>query len=215
MIGDAEWKRFFRSLIPTWRTLNYLSTSRAIHSANIWALVVPVAAKLMEHVQDVVTIELFGHPFLVSLSLPFSWKVLFVAALAFLLANLIFALFCPPLIKETESYRDFLEQKRSGNELYVQLEHLKKKGNLTEEVFGRWFNWFSAREVIHMQPNSMDIFSRENEERAMTEAYANVVEALATTNSLVRLLIGVFYLIGFLAFAALLYQNIAFVFTHW
>ena len=89
MTGKAEWKHFLESLAPTWRTLSYLSTNRAIHSANIWALIVPVAAKLMENVQDVVTIQLFGHPFLISLSLPFSWKVLFVAALTFLVANLI------------------------------------------------------------------------------------------------------------------------------
>ena len=170
-----------------------------------------MAAKAMERVQHEVTIEFFSQPFLLSLSLPFSWKILFLAALVFLAANIMFALFCPVLIKETGSYSEFSEQKRSVAELSTQLKNQK----LPQELRGRWINWFSG--FIGNMFNQCGVagFETERVERTLPEAYAEIIEALNVTKAFVRLFISTLYLTGLALFAYLIYQNSIFVFKHW
>jgi hypothetical protein len=136
----------------SWYKLKRLGTNSTVRSANVWALIVPVAAKLMDGVQDVVTMDLFGHKFPLHVALPFSWKVLFVAAMAFLRANLLFNSFCPPLVKATDTYRDFADQIRSGLELKVALAQLRHD-NLTEESESdRWIEWLNHRHATLTNP---------------------------------------------------------------
>lgn len=196
-------------LFPSWPTLRSLSTNSAVRSANIWALIVPITAKLLEDVEEVVKIKLFEHEYSIHLTLPFSWKVLFVAAIAFLLANIFFAVFCPKLIKETASFRDFAEQRRSGMELQKQLNELKRNGNLADDVVAPWENWFNQRQVTNMS------LTPANDERGFTEVYAIIVDALATSRQTTRIITSALYSVGLLAFAILLIQNICFVAKHW
>ncbi|MBI3903557.1 MAG: hypothetical protein HY306_11570 [Nitrosomonadales bacterium] len=196
-------------LLPSWPTLRGLSSNSAIRSANIWALIVPITAKLLEDVEEVVKIKLFEHEYSIHLTLPFSWKVLFVAAIAFLLANIFFAVFCPKLIKETTSFRDFAEQRRSGTELQKQLDELEQNGSLAYAEVIQWKNWFGARQVTNMT------LTPANDERGFIEVYAIIVDALATSSQPTRFITSALYSVGLLAFAILLIQNICFVAKHW
>lgn len=200
----------------TWSSLRKLSASRVVQSANIWAIIVPVAANLMEHVENVVKVTLFDHEFALHLTLPFSWKVLFIASIAFLIANIIFALFCPTLIKETDTYRDFHEQARSGEELKQALVTLTASGGIDKDTSHPFINWFNSRNVTYVSGHGVDpSFSAENEARTFKEAYAITVAALDITrgNSLVAA--AFFYGVGIVSFAVLLIQNIQYVLWHW
>ncbi len=202
-------------MIPTWSTLRRLGTNRSVRSANVWALIVPISAKLLEGVQGVVTVELFGHKFPIHLTLPFSWKVLFFAAMLFLLANIVFTVFCPVLIKETESYSDFANQQRSGYELEVQFRELAKAGLLSDGIRDQWLNWFSHRQVTLPSQQLSEGFSSENEGRAFTEVYAITVKALAETKKTARIFASLFYLCGGVLTTIIIIQNIIFVALHW
>ena len=202
-------------MIPTWSTLRRLGTNRSVRSANIWAIVVPISAKLLEGVQGIATVELFGHKFPINLTLPFSWKALFFAAMFFLLANIVFTIWCPVLIKETESYRDFADQQRSGYELEVQFRELAKAGLLPDGIRDQWLNWFSFRQVTLTSQQHSNGFSIENEGRAFTEIYAIIVKALAETNTTARLFASLFYFFGGALIAFIIIQNIKFVIQNW
>lgn len=201
----------------SWPTLRRLGTNKAIRSANIWAFIVPITAKLMEKVQDQVSLDVFGHTYLIQLELPFSWKVWFVAALAFMLANFIFNVWCPIIIKETESYRDFAEQKRSFGELEVVLRTLG---------LNKWDSWFLNRNSILTTPQphasfgenyepGKDPYSPENEERAIREIYSDAVNLVAKTKALMRSAASILYITGMIGLTILLSQNVLFVARHW
>jgi hypothetical protein len=101
---------------PTWLTLRKLGKNEIVKSAAIWAVIVPISAKFFEKTGATLQLTIFDAPISLHFSLPFSWKILFFVALAFMLANLAYKFGCPPLLQETDSYRDFVEQKRSGYE---------------------------------------------------------------------------------------------------
>ncbi len=170
----------------------------------------------MEGVQDVVTLELLGHSFPIHLSLPFSWKVLFIAAIAFLFANIVYSVFCPSLIKETGAYRDFAEQKRSGTELANLLQYLIRAEQIASDVALQWSNWLNSRQVTFPQSQRQsNAIPPEMEERAFIEFYAIVVNALAKTNTPARACASLLYASGMIALGTIVVQNIWFVMQHW
>ena len=203
-------------MIPTWPTLRRLGANRAIRSANVWAFLVPIAAKLLDGLQDVVTIELLGHHFPIHLSLPFSWKLLFVAAIAFLLANIIFDAFCPPLIAQTSTYRDFSEQGRSGMELNELFSGLLRNNQIDADEAAQFTNWLNLRQAAISSPSLMAApMTVEREARNFAEAYAAAVASLAKTKQPARVLAVLLYTCGLAAFALVIAQNIEYVALHW
>lgn len=76
----------------------------------IWIFLVPVAAQLLYNVSDVATFTIFGYSFRVELELPFSWKVFYFSAICFALANIIYSIRCPTLIKDHPSYSSFTSE---------------------------------------------------------------------------------------------------------
>jgi hypothetical protein len=73
----------------------------------VWLFVVPIVSKAFQYLETPVIIALFEHKFELDLVLPFAWQVFYVCALLFVLANVIFVVFCPPLVKEHDHYGDF------------------------------------------------------------------------------------------------------------
>lgn len=198
---------------PTWVDLRKLGNSKAVRSASVWAIVVPIAAKLLEDVKDVVDVMILSHPFTFHLSLPFSWKVMFMTALAFMLANLLYEWYCPKLIKETNNYCDFSDQKRSGRELHQLLVNLTQPTN--DEV-QRWLNWLNIRNLALISQNaSYGGYTPGNDESVFTEIYSVTVHAVSQVHPCPRIITAILYILGFLLLAWLMGQNIYFVIVHW
>jgi hypothetical protein len=115
-----EWKHHLtvmrRTLSPRhgWSSLRALGTSRVVKSSYVWLMLVPVGGKCLSAVNDVTTFTILGTEISVHLSLPFSWKAFFFAALAFALADLIWQIKCPDIIKKYANYTDFLSQGRTA-----------------------------------------------------------------------------------------------------
>ncbi len=115
------------NVTPTWDKLRGLGRNRVIRSSYFWFVVVPIAANLMQPVPPELSVSLFGAHFSIATTLPFSWKLLFFAALFFALASLLFSWRCPTIINRYESYRGFREAEHSGIELIA----------YTDEFFSR------------------------------------------------------------------------------
>ena len=135
----------------------------------------------------------------------------------FLLANIVFAIWCPKLIKETETYRDFADQQRSIYELEVQFRGLEKASLLSGDILSRCINCFSWHRQVTL--NSQQLHSNgvsiENEGRELKEIYQIIVEALAKTNTPARLFASLFYFFGVVLTAFIIIQNIMFVVQNW
>jgi hypothetical protein len=106
-----------------WSNIRFLGNSNLVKQNYIWIFLVPILFKLFfssEHVQ-----QLFNSNFLIEL--PFSWTLLYFAALSFALGNLVYLIFCPKII---QSFSDYSEYKNSG----YRLVHLNKYINY---LFGK------------------------------------------------------------------------------
>lgn len=110
-----------------WSTLRSIGNSRAIQSASIWILVVPILAKTLSLVNDVATFSVFGGEITLNLALPFSLKAFFFGALAFAIGNLIWNIKCPRIIRSYRSFDDFL--KTHGTERLLKSFYLETIGH--------------------------------------------------------------------------------------
>jgi|SaaInlStandDraft_4_1057021.scaffolds.fasta_scaffold60730_2 hypothetical protein len=68
-----------------WYTLKFLPNNPIIKYMGIWLFLVPIIAEIQTHIQ---------------LFKPFPWVFLFGAALAFTVANIVYLLRCPSIIKD-------------------------------------------------------------------------------------------------------------------
>ncbi|MFK8068374.1 MAG: hypothetical protein AB8D52_09015 [Gammaproteobacteria bacterium] len=73
----------------------------------IWLFIVPVAAKSLAKLDDLIEINIFGYGFVLDTNLPFSWKIFYVSAFLIVLANIVFIVHCPKIIKKFNDYSDY------------------------------------------------------------------------------------------------------------
>lgn len=123
--GCHGFARLAPQKIPNWITLRLFGQNKILKSSYFWFFFVPICAKLLQYLPDAVEVGLpdvmrplnaGGLPrseVSLSLSLPFTWQVMFFASVAFSIASIIFAWRCPPLIRDFVSPADFTEQGRS------------------------------------------------------------------------------------------------------
>ncbi len=84
-----------------WVSLTGFGNSRLVRSSLLWLAVVPVVAKVMAPLPDRLRINDDAE---ILLRLPFSWKVLFLAALLYALGTLLYLTKCPRLIRLYSDY---------------------------------------------------------------------------------------------------------------
>ena len=100
-----------------WSHLKKLNSARPINTMYVWIFLVPIFAKLLESVGGEAELTIFNHTLLVNLQLPFSWVAFYFSALSFAMANLIFQLRCPRVVKEQNDYFEFRHSNRGVEHL--------------------------------------------------------------------------------------------------
>lgn len=93
--------------LPTWAGLRRLGSSRAVRSSYVWFALVPLAARLLAPLAAGHDVTLFGATFTLEVALPFTWQVLFFSATAFALAQLLYSLRCPPIVRHYAHFADY------------------------------------------------------------------------------------------------------------
>jgi len=112
-----------------WSSTTSLSKSKIVRSSYIWLFIVPLAAKFLSSLEDPMPVMLLGGIHNLELSLPFSWTYLFYAACAFSAANLLYAVFCPKILSEYKSFKEYHEQGRTPNEICTAYKQLMFDNN--------------------------------------------------------------------------------------
>lgn len=78
-----------------WSTLGRFHAIKAVRTMYFWVLVVPIAAKLLEHTGGQATICAFSSCVRLQLALPFSWIAFYFSAVCFALAEVVYLARCP------------------------------------------------------------------------------------------------------------------------
>ncbi|MDR7090882.1 hypothetical protein [Cellvibrio fibrivorans] len=102
-------------LNTNWRLLSNLGQSKLVRSSYIWMIVIPVAAKVLENIAPEVELHIFNQVFNLTLILPFSWKALYFSSLLFACGTIIYQIFCPKIVKEYPTFKDFLESHQDSS----------------------------------------------------------------------------------------------------
>lgn len=74
----------------------------------LWFSVVPLIASLLQGLRKPLELTLGGHAFTLALALPFSWELLWVSSLLFIVALMIYQLRCPAFVKKYNNFADYL-----------------------------------------------------------------------------------------------------------
>jgi len=131
-------------LSTNWSSLNKLGQSRVLRSSYFWIIFVPFGAKVLSQVGDQHSITIFGATFLLTLGLPFSWKIFFYASIAFSLASLLYSIFCPSIIKNYERFSDFQDEGKGERQIRENLISILNFGS------GYKDDWYKAENFLIM-----------------------------------------------------------------
>ena len=100
-----------RGVTWTWDTIKGLGQAKVLRASFIFLFLVPILAKLFVNLPEEITVPILNKTIVVPMALPFSWFLLFVSAIFASIGNLLYAAFCPNLIRDFRDYQAFDESK--------------------------------------------------------------------------------------------------------
>ena len=182
----------------TWPSLKKTQDLKIFQSMYVWLFIVPIFAKLFEHIRDTATIELFSYSFTVSLALPFTWQVFYFSALCIVIANIIYQIFCPAIIKDHANYSHFKAEGKGSNQLekYAEQTQFNLEILRLQELAG----------ISHYNKET-EAVKEEKLQKMFWDIYANA----SVLHDLARISCVVFLGIGFLLIGWVVVENMIWV----
>jgi hypothetical protein len=186
----------------TWSQLAKLNSVRFINSMYVWIFVVPIVAKLLENVGGPVQLTIFEHTFYIHLSLPFSWVSFYFSALFFALANLVFQIRCPNVVKEQQDYSQFRQANRG-------VEHLD---SYLPEI---GMNWEGLRQNLENQDKYFEeiaeVSNPKQDDGLLRKRFWVIYATGEKSRPISKFFAVVFYFVGGVLILVVLGQNILYV----
>jgi len=193
-----------------WVVLRQIGNSKFINSMYIWIFIVPVVAKLFEHLgEDILNFVVFQQQISFSPNLPFSWKVFYFSAMAFAISNLIVKIRCPKIIKDHLSFQSYKDEGKT----------LKQLGPYCDET---GFNWGVLAGEVDKQIPRLQVGKSEGD-GGIADNYPSlstedpvhyfwpIFEHANILHPIYRFLCTFLYGIGFILFGLVVIQNTLFV----
>lgn len=173
-----------------WNAISFLGKSKFIKSFTIWIVIVPILAKTLHNTNN---IKLFCVEF--NLTLPFNLEVFYLCSLVFALANILYLIYCPDIIKEYKNPQDFLNK---GGNTYILEKYKKIAGELKDK---------DTEELnIYINPDN------NNYNRNMCEYFSEIENYFNNKYSNMRICITLLYVFGISLFIYILIENVMFIF---
>jgi len=121
-----------------WTSQRDLANSKVIKSSYIWLFIVPLAARMLSSIDEIIDLTIFGTTIKISTSLPFSWQLLFLAACLFSIANTTYSIFCPLIVKSYSNFSEFESQGKTRLQINQAIKNIvwdnKKPGVKTDYI---------------------------------------------------------------------------------
>lgn len=97
----------------SWRLIAILGKNKIVNRSYIYLFIVPFVANLLKRIKSPLSLEIGGACINLNIDLPFSWKLFFWAAMCFTVGSILYNIFVPEILKENDSYGDFIIKKRN------------------------------------------------------------------------------------------------------
>jgi len=185
-----------------WSDIKILPQNKLIKSSYFWFALVPIIAKILNKIEVPLTLNI-NQNILIDMNLPFSWKIFYISSLLIVIANILFFVFCPKIIKEFNDYSEFKKSGRNSNNLidYIPqsnsalLEEIQK---IFKKVESEGDNWVDEEIYLkkldnQLQANFWKIYNNLNESKQK-----------------MRIISYILYSIGIAFFVIVILQNIWF-----
>ncbi len=177
-----------------WSKINKVGNSKILKTSYYWLIIIPLFAKLLSGIKDILTFNIFGVEVIIRFSLPFSWQLFYISALLIAIADIIYTYKCPELIKEFKDYNSYQMSGRTA----LQLRHYALSYTLNET------------NVMNATRSSLP---SDQKELLNQEIYWNLYEYLDALFPKTRLISIGLYALGFILLGIVFYQNMLFVFN--
>ncbi len=166
-----------------WKKISNISKMKFVKTILVWVVVVPIVAKILSSLKGY---NIINFDFV----LPFSWVLFYFSALSFLIGNILYNIFVPPIINENRSFSHFLQMGRGKRELasYLESEKLEDRGIYSELYCDK-----------PLEVNSKN------------EYFWDIWEMSLDSKIKVRFFISIFYSLGILLILIVFFQNMLFV----
>jgi len=122
-----------------WRSIRKLVDNRYISGVFIWLVILPVSAKFASKIPDSITLpnSIFGENVVLELTLPFTWYILYIAAVFFSFSRLIYLGFCPSFVQAYDNAGDAISKGVTVQMYHLDLgdeiiKHLGSRGKLSD-----------------------------------------------------------------------------------
>jgi len=191
-----------------WEVLKSINDNKIVKSSYVWLVVVPFVAKLTSKLENTLSLNLAGKIYSIDLTLPFSWQLFFISALAFVMGNIIVLIFCPRIIKDYSNANEFIATGLYQGELYRYMnselrmmynEHTANVARLEE-----------MKEEHGTTGPKLDVNTLRND--AVTQQFWMIYNYYLKKNTLHRKVAVFFYAIGFISFSIVAINNVAWVY---
>ncbi len=204
-----------------WTSQRSLANSKIVKSSYIWLLVVPFLARVLHTLNESINFTIFDAQITLSTSLPFSWQLLFLAACFFSVANILFSIFCPDLVKSYGNYSDFESHGKTRMQINTALKDIvwcnKKPGVKSEyvDVLSSYFKYYKdnkKRTKHELDRESIPLFNNVSENLGKnSNAFYFVYAVLDKHNQAAIWSSFVSYMSGLLCIAIIAVQNVCYV----
>lgn len=213
--------KFFKILLDInhrylWSELGKKQHLKSVRSMYIWLLIVPIIAKSFSQIESVADITVYGHQFTIHLGLPFSWKIFYFSALAFVIANLIYGWKCYPIIQENSNYADFLNAMKSFRHIQEYALPIAHRLEVKRAPVGQKLSSLPAsnpmrKHIFHYDQEKQTIYKQELTDEAsdLKTPFHTLYEASNKGRRECRWICGVFYDVGFIGIAYIVVENLA------
>lgn len=190
---------------PSWSKLRGFGESRVLKSSYFWIAFVPLMAKIFRYI-NTIKIEFIK----LDLELPFSWQMFFWGAFFASIANLIYAIKCPEIVKKFENYSEFEKSGRGNQQLLNEFALVYDKSN--HFILDEFRREFCEEDDEYMATGSIPkLIIRQD---CLKNAFWYVHEYSNNLEEGYRFLCMLSYSLGFCFFSFVLIQNIWFVISN-
>ena len=197
----------------TWINLKNINSSKFISSMYIWIFIVPIFVKLFELInKEYYSFIIFGEIIPIQLTLPFTLIYFYFSAVFFAIGNIIIKIQCPLIIKENNSYSDYLESGKKLSQLKPYIDDINFDWNkLALEVDKKIEseNYHSRSwSKIPMLDRKIEQRDKMNSDKEDPKNYFwQIYDKANLCRVISRHFVGIFYSIGFLLFGIVLFEN--------
>lgn len=213
--------------LPKWEQINELGKLKIFRIAMVFFVLMPIFVRLFEHVPKQIYLLIQDKPYLIELTLPFNWFLLYIASLLITIGSIAYHLFCPKIITLFSDYHDFYKSGMTKSFLYRELKNCiskkdreKNSSEIVRSLLKRndcFLDKVNDKDEIDSIIRVLDPRLKLNQgeyEKAMKSAFFFVRDSSQLKGPWIRFFTSLFYFAGLLLVLFVILEKIIYVLNY-